>query len=107
MHTMGVPNPRPRPRLRPKTFRSESYKQFIRKQPCLNCGAQGNHAHHEGLGNRGIAIKPPDTQTVPLCPDCHALRHQKGADSFWQKRDVKLAIIGYLTLYLQGQSNVK
>jgi hypothetical protein len=92
--------------LKQKTYRSKDYLQFIRRQPCLNCGSdycQGCHAHHEGLGKRGLSIKPPDTQAVPLCPDCHAMRHQKGSETFWQKRDIKLAIIGYLTLYLQNE----
>ena len=91
-------------RFKTKTYRSKMYLRFIRNQPCLNCGFSGQpcQAHHEGLGKRGLGIKPPDTQAVPLCRDCHVLRHQKGVDSFWRQKDIKLAIIGYLTLYLQN-----
>lgn len=64
------------------TKRSKQYLDFIRKQPCLVCGVNPSQAHHESLTGRGVGIKCSDFETIPLCPDCHRLRHTLGKASF-------------------------
>ncbi len=73
-----------------KNYRSEKYKAFIREHRCLACRVDfGIQVHHISLGNdRGIAIKPPDTQCIPLCQKCHHLCHQYGQNSFFADKNV-------------------
>lgn len=45
--------------------------------PCCLCGAQPVEVHHARAGeSAGMAQRPPDMLTIPLCPSCH--RGQKG-----------------------------
>ena len=81
-------------------FRSQRYRQWITRQPCLKCGFGPCQAAHEALGERGVGIKAPDTQCVPLCVLCHALEHQLGVESFWSNVDLKMEIIRLVTRYL-------
>jgi hypothetical protein len=72
-------------------FKSEKYRSFIRAQVCLGCGAWGGSvAHHEdnGFYNSGMGMKPPDTQCLPLCRECHARRHRMSSDLFWKEANV-------------------
>ena len=57
-----------------------SHLRHIRSLPCVLCGSRERiHAHHVRLaGSCGIATKPPDHQTVPLCEECHAAIHTSG-----------------------------
>jgi hypothetical protein len=89
---------------KPKPFRSEKYKAFIRERGCLVCGRSAV-AHHEPVLGRGIATKGNDTECVPLCVECHSQRHSEGVKTFWGKRDIdpRLWIIRLLTEYLQGK----
>ena len=84
-----------------KTWRSEAYLKFIRSKPCLACGA-GAQAHHEPLGNSGMAMKAPDSHAVPLCATCHNDRHHMGFIRFWGDRNIcpEMEIIRLLTEYL-------
>lgn len=49
-----------------------------RKSPC-----QAAHIRH-GLAG-GMGLKPCDSLTVPLCPDCHNEQHRKGEVWFWDR----------------------
>jgi hypothetical protein len=95
-----VVNPQPKSKI----FRSEKYKRFIRSLPCCVCGRPESEAAHQKLGEGGMGIKPPDTQCLPLCHECHTKEHQMGELSFWFKVfrvDRKKEIIKCLTLYLE------
>lgn len=89
--------------LKPKTFRSKPYLAFIREHPCEVCRNPHTVAHHEGLGDSNMmGGKPPDTQTLPLCPFCHKLRHDLGRR--WLEDEgvnIERRIITFLTEYLQ------
>jgi hypothetical protein len=81
------------------------YLEFIRRQPCRNCGRRGGEAHHEPLWMNAVGAKPPDTQALPLCPECHQLRHNQGALTFWGDMYDRLALhmVRYLTRFLCGE----
>jgi len=88
--------------LKIKTFRSEKYKDFIRGLLCCKCNRPPrSEAHHESLLNSGMAIKPPDTQCLPLCRVCHDERELKGKKTFWDDLDVKILMIHFLTKYIE------
>ena len=85
-----------------KTYRSEKYKAFIRKQPCLICEYPVSEHHHETLnGKKGVAIKGPDNEALPLCYRCHTERHIKGRDTFYREhqKDWRKMVEYYQYLY--------
>ena len=85
-----------------KTYRSEKYKAFIRKQPCLICEYPVSEHHHETLnGKKGVAIKGPDNEALPLCYRCHTERHIKGRDTFYKEhqKDWRWLVKHYQYLY--------
>ena len=65
-----------------KTYRSESYKAYIRTLPCVVCGASAE-CHHEVGG--GMGIKGSDLFSIPLCRDDHRKREDMGKQSFWEE----------------------
>lgn len=91
-----------------KTTRSEGYKKFIRSQRCLVCGSVDSQHHHEPLNGRGIGLKGPDDEALPLCHKCHTERHQKGRKSFYSEHRINwyLAVIKYQKLYGATHGNL-
>ena len=78
---------RPQPKEQP--WRSESYRDFIRTQICLNpdcrSGMQSEAHHEQEVGHGGKATLCDDSRTLPLCPLCHVpIRHHYGR-SIWRK----------------------
>ena len=72
----------------PKTtrIRDRKYLDSFRGAACWACGAQDGtvvaaHIRHGMAG--GMALKPDDSLTLPLCAGCHAMQ---GASEtkFWQ-----------------------
>lgn len=58
---------------------------YVRTLPCVVChAAPPSEAAHirMGLGG-GMAMKPPDKWTVPLCNRCHSKQHE-GEVAFWR-----------------------
>ena len=84
-----------------KTTRSENYKRFIRGQRCLVCGSVESQHHHEPLNGRGIGLKGPDDEALPLCYRCHTERHIKGRDTFYREhqKDWRRMVKHYQYLY--------
>jgi hypothetical protein len=85
-----MPAPRiPRTVMRLKSslgFRKEAHHlAFVRQLPCVACGkAAPSEAAHVRTGtDGGIAMKPGDRYTIPLCTACHAKQHQIGELTFW------------------------
>ncbi len=93
---------------------SKKYREFIREKSCLRCGEtiysdQLHDNHHEDheINNSGMGMRPPDTQQVPLCFECHRVsRSNMGPKEFWGDIDYKKAMINYITEYLI-QENIK
>lgn len=86
---------------KPKTYRSKNYLEFIRSKPCLCCGNPNTIAHHECLGDNRMGSKCDDSHCLPLCNECHLLRHSKAL--FWDSRpyiDPKMEMIKLLTAYI-------
>ena len=62
-------DPRRRPRRGPA--RDETYKAWIRRQPCCACGWRApSQAAHVG-SDGGMGQRASDYSAVPLCYDCH------------------------------------
>ena len=61
---------------------NKKYLDYIRSLPCEVCGKMAI-AHHEQITGRGMGTKCSDYETIPLCNDCHRLRHNRGKYSFW------------------------
>ena len=58
---------------------------YIRSLICVTCPEiNGIQAAHIRMGNGGgMAKKPHDKHTVPLCHKCHAEQHRIGEMAFW------------------------
>ena len=84
-------------------LRSDDYKNFIRGKVCIvpNCSSTETEPHHESLGLKGIGMKAPDTQTVPMCRKHHNLRTAYGPSMFNKLNiDIKITIIRLQTEYI-------
>lgn len=78
----------PMPRSDPK------HLAFVRSQPCCvpGCTRTPVQPHHvRTAANSGTALKPPDTETVPLCVAHHAEGHRTGWRTFEDRHGVDLA----------------
>lgn len=86
-------------------FKSEPYKKFIRGHHCLLCDRPPEvieiQAHHERLRMNMDASKTHDSHCVPLCIECHVMRHGIGWTGWEDKAiNIEWRIIKYLTEYL-------
>lgn len=71
--------------------KNNGFLAFLRRQPCLRCGAPRSDPAHiryapPGSGWRyvGKGEKPDDLgRTVPLCRTCHLLQHSMREATFW------------------------
>lgn len=88
-----------------KTKRDPKYLEFIQYMPCLICG-QASEAHHEPLNGRGMGLKGPDNETLPLCRLHHSERHNTGRTAFYNGYGVhwRYEIVKLQALYILGQS---
>lgn len=61
------------------------HAEKIRQLNCCNCWKEGQTewAHIRIGSNAGIALKPHDKRTVPLCTKCHREQHRVGELTFW------------------------
>lgn len=87
-------------RYRRPRQRASLHLQWIRTLPCIICGKRGNiHAAHlraaslrHGKLGTGIAQKPDDAWTLPLCPDHHILgeeaQHRMEELAFWKTHSI-------------------
>lgn len=68
-----------------KPVRDPKYLKWIRTQPCIVCGKEGEtEAAHIRIGaHAGKGEKPGDDSCVPLCSDCHRWQHSEGEKQFW------------------------
>jgi len=91
--------------------RDDGFLKFIRTQPCVHCG-QASQACHIRSGSvayakppTGMAEKPDDKWTVPMCRACHGEQHSQNELEFWRLRGVDpfaLAIKLYAKYQAQG-----
>ena len=58
---------------------------YIRSLPCAACySLPRSQAAHSRIGtDGGIAYKPDDKWTLPLCHECHHKQHQIGEVAFY------------------------
>lgn len=67
-----------------KPWKSESYLEWIRSQPCEQCnnGERSDPHHLIGVGSMsGVGMTAPDWAAIPLCRSCHDEMHRKSV--FW------------------------
>jgi hypothetical protein len=78
-------------RKRPRV-ENRNHLAFIRKLPCVVCGTRRNvEAAHVRMGNplygkrqAGMAEKPDDKFSVPLCAAHHDEQHSMNEAEFWK-----------------------
>lgn len=65
---------------------------WLRTQPCVICGAVNTEAAHIRVGSighgkrdTGMAEKPSDKWTLPLCNAHHREQHETAEMAFWKK----------------------
>ena len=82
-------------RQREPRERDNKHLAFIRSLPCCICGRIDTDAAHIrtaniGLGKRqsGLAEKPSDKWTVPLCRIHHSEQHGMNELAFWKKHGI-------------------
>lgn len=74
--------------------RDNGFLAFLRRQPCVTCGAAApNDAAHLRMACReigkpstGMQVKPSDRFAVPLCRTCHTTQHSGSEARFWSER---------------------
>ncbi len=74
--------------------RDNGFLAFLRRQPCVTCGAAApNDAAHlrmacreVGKPSTGMQVKPSDRFAVPLCRTCHTTQHSGAESRFWSER---------------------
>ena len=86
---------------KPKTFRSNKYKNWVKSLSCIKCGRTPCDPHHQNLGDRpAMGLKAPDSQCIPLCPKCHSEYHNKGKETFWGYQSTSALIIDTIKQYI-------
>jgi len=61
----------------PKGHRkNRKYMEAVAKLPCYVCYTTPVEVHHKIGGVKGMGLKAPDTETIPLCQACHRKIHQ-------------------------------
>lgn len=82
-------NKEPCPFPKSKTYHNPKYEEFIRSHPCILCGKESVCHHEQGLGiglvGGGMGKKCSSLAGVPLCLQCHTLRHDQGYLTFWHR----------------------
>ena len=74
----------------PKGHRkNKKYLEAVTKLPCYMCGTSPVQAHHKIGGVKGMGLKSPDTESIPLCQACH-MRIHKDYNWFDQEEAVEL-----------------
>src|SRR3990167_721891 len=81
------------------TFKNYDYENWIRKQKCLVCHADGVDCHHSYHARRNSYL------SLPLCRKHHREYHDKEWRVFEEKNNVDLdwEIINFLSRYLDEQ----
>ncbi len=63
-----------------RRWTNEHYTQWVKAQPCEGCGNPADDPHHiTGHALGGMATKPHDLFTIPLCRRCHDELHRDTA----------------------------
>ena len=88
------------PGQRQPRITDKPYLAFIRRQPCKKCGTtrrvEAAHVRagypEAGWRPTGMAEKPDDRRTLPLCRDCHrdgpGAQHRMNERQFWAELGV-------------------
>jgi hypothetical protein len=81
--------------------KNEKYLEFIRKQPCVVCGAPAEvHHQRDNIPSEyagGMGLKPYDLLSIPLCRECHVKAHMGDLSM-----SPHLEIIRHLIRFIEG-----
>jgi hypothetical protein len=80
--------------LKTERHRSPRHLSWLRTLPCSVPGCEGEmiQAHHIRKG-AGVALKPSDQYSAPICMEHHAEIHQIGSRTFEVRYQVDLSSI--------------
>ena len=88
-----------------------AHLEFIRTLPCLITGKRPVEAAHvryddAAYGKRcvGVAEKPDDRWTVPLCPEKHREQHGMNEREFWAKHGIDPLKVAISLYFVTGDS---
>jgi len=86
------------PDPKPVRWKSEPYKKFIRKKPCVFCDRLGQSQFHHlrQFSFTGLGTKPSDTFGISACNSCHRLDQSQPNEQSW----LIAKCMHYLTEYL-------
>lgn len=90
---------------------SESHLAFIRQLPCLIClndiETQACHVRYSdsrfGKVNPGLAQKPHDMWTLPMCGRHHDLQHSMNEKRFWTELGIDPLPLCLALWHISGQ----
>lgn len=90
---------------RPRQF-DDKHLAFIRQLCCIVCQDNtSTEAAHVRMADAriakpitGLAIKPDDKFTLPLCGDCHKQQHKMNERKFWEQYNIDPVLMA-LALY--------
>src|SRR5574340_295769 len=92
--------------IRAMRRKNEKHLTWLRTEPCCVCGdntsTEAAHVRMSdgriGKGATGIAIKPDDCFTVPLCSRCHREQHSMSERVYWKRKNIDPVLLA-LALY--------
>lgn len=97
-------------RKRPRV-KAESHLDFIRSLYCLVTGKPGSEACHVRFGstfhgkrNTGMAEKPDDRWTVPLCREEHRIQHSLDEEVYWRSVNIDPLTVAALLWSCSGDT---
>jgi hypothetical protein len=83
---------------------------FVRQLPCIVCGddvsVEACHVRygdpHAGKPSTGMAEKPSDRWTVPLCGRHHRSQHQRSERGWWEAKDINPIVVAQALYIAHG-----
>ena len=83
--------------LKQRRWRNKRYLAWVRSLPCSHCTAEpAGHAHHLiAVGDGIMGEKAPDSDSMPLCEECHRQVHADPhayPQERWMRSTVSLAL---------------
>lgn len=77
------------PEPKPTRELNKRYLARVRRLPCCMCGMPGPSEAHHSTG-AGLGTKANDTDTMPLCTNCHRCFHAlTGPFTGWVKQRIR------------------
>lgn len=113
MMAARIPPSRPLEQRSPRS-RNARHLAWIRRLPCLVCGAthstEAAHVRYADASwnkrSSGISEKPDDRWTVPLCTDHHREQHAGNERTFWLSHRIDPLDVATALYTITGQTDL-